>query len=118
MLYLNLKFDFFLLFCNLFLHTGIILSVFFLLQVFIMLFICLFQSASDSEIEYSPFDYKYQSPALPSADLSDEESSGISSNDNDLDNVIKGSILIYFKVMISFDYLFLKLQRHHCQPAN
>ncbi|CAC5404026.1 CEP164 [Mytilus coruscus] len=46
-------------------------------------------SASDSEIEYSPFEYKYQSPMLPSADLSDEESSGISSNDNDLDNVIK-----------------------------
>ncbi|CAG2204031.1 unnamed protein product [Mytilus edulis] len=46
-------------------------------------------SASDSEIEYSPFEYKYQSPMMPSADLSDEESSGISSNDNDLDNVIK-----------------------------
>ncbi|XP_069115548.1 centrosomal protein of 164 kDa-like isoform X2 [Argopecten irradians] len=50
----------------------------------------LHQSESDSDIDYSPFEHNYRPASMPNLDLSEDEgSSGISSNDNSLDNVIR-----------------------------
>lgn len=45
---------------------------------------------SDSDADWTPFEHNYRSPKLPNLDLSDDdESSGISSTDNSLDNVLQ-----------------------------
>ncbi|KAL4228939.1 hypothetical protein ACF0H5_011979 [Mactra antiquata] len=45
---------------------------------------------SDSDLEWSPFENNYRPSKLPNFDLSDDEaSSGISSTDNSLDNVLQ-----------------------------
>ncbi|XP_021366646.1 centrosomal protein of 164 kDa-like isoform X3 [Mizuhopecten yessoensis] len=50
----------------------------------------LHQSESDSDLDYSPFEHNYRPAGMPNLDLSEDEgSSGISSNDNSLDNVIR-----------------------------
>ncbi|XP_067676754.1 centrosomal protein of 164 kDa-like isoform X2 [Haliotis asinina] len=48
-------------------------------------------NVSDSETEYTPFEHRYKPMSLPSLDISDDdESSGISSTDYNLDNFIQG----------------------------
>ena len=49
----------------------------------------MFQSGSDGE-DYSPFEHNYKAAKIPNLDISDDESSGVSSTDNSLDNVLKG----------------------------
>lgn len=44
---------------------------------------------SGSEEEYSPFEHHWRPSKIPTCDLSDDESSGVSSTDNSLDNVLK-----------------------------
>lgn len=44
---------------------------------------------SGSEEEYSPFEHHWRPAKIPTCDLSDDESSGVSSTDNSLDNVLK-----------------------------
>ncbi|XP_062607085.1 trichohyalin-like isoform X3 [Saccostrea cucullata] len=44
---------------------------------------------SGSEEEYSPFEHHWRPAKIPNCDLSDDESSGVSSTDNSLDNVLK-----------------------------
>ncbi|XP_060561428.1 centrosomal protein of 164 kDa-like [Ruditapes philippinarum] len=45
---------------------------------------------SDSDLDWSPFEHNYKPAKLPNFDLSDDEgSSGISSTDNSLDNVLQ-----------------------------
>lgn len=46
---------------------------------------------SGSEEEYSPFEHHWRPAKIPTCDLSDDESSGVSSTDNSLDNVLKGT---------------------------
>ena len=49
------------------------------------------QYNSDSDAEWTPFEHNYHAARLPNLDLSDDdESSGISSTDNSLDNVLQG----------------------------
>ncbi|KAK3096852.1 hypothetical protein FSP39_003949 [Pinctada imbricata] len=45
-------------------------------------------SGSDGE-EFSPFEHNYKPAKMPNLDFSDDESSGVSSTDNSLDNVLK-----------------------------
>jgi hypothetical protein len=53
-----------------------------------------FQFNSDSDLDWSPFEHNYKPAKLPNFDLSDDEgSSGISSTDNSLDNVLQGTTL-------------------------
>lgn len=44
---------------------------------------------SGSDEEYSPFEHHWRPAKIPTCDLSDDESSGVSSTDNSLDNVLK-----------------------------
>ncbi|XP_052804909.1 centrosomal protein of 164 kDa-like isoform X2 [Mya arenaria] len=45
---------------------------------------------SDSDLDWSPFEHNYKPAKIPNLDLSDDEaSSGISSTDNSLDNVLQ-----------------------------
>jgi hypothetical protein len=50
--------------------------------------VIIFQSVSEEE--YSPFDHHWRPAKIPNCDLSEDESSGVSSTDNSLDNVLKG----------------------------
>ena len=51
------------------------------------------QYNSDSDTEWTPFEHNYRSARLPNFDLSDDdESSGISSTDNSVDNVLQGRL--------------------------
>ncbi|XP_076445906.1 uncharacterized protein LOC143283547 [Babylonia areolata] len=45
---------------------------------------------SDEESEFSPFDRRYQPAVIPNLDISDDDSSGISSTDVSLENYIHG----------------------------
>ncbi|XP_056013456.1 LOW QUALITY PROTEIN: trichohyalin-like [Ostrea edulis] len=47
------------------------------------------QAESGSEEEYSPFEHHWRPAKIPNCDLSEDESSGVSSTDNSLDNVLK-----------------------------
>ena len=49
------------------------------------------QYNSDSDLEWSPFEHSYRPVKMPNFDLSDDDgSSGISSTDNSVDNVLQG----------------------------
>ena len=54
----------------------------------------IFQSGSDGE-DYSPFEQNYKAAKIPNLDISDDESSGVSSTDNSLDNVLKGGLTLF-----------------------
>jgi len=57
------------------------------------LMLCL-QYNSDSDADWSPFEHNYRAARMPNLDLSeDDASSGISSTDNSLDNVLQGTVL-------------------------
>lgn len=60
-----------------------------------------FQSGSDEE--YSPFEHHWRPAKIPTCDLSDDESSGVSSTDNSLDNVLKGTAATYLLHRVASD---------------
>ena len=53
---------------------------------------CRFQLLSDEESEFSPFERHYRPAQIPNLDISDDESSGISSTDVSLENYIHGEL--------------------------